>query len=127
MMLAPRYTMMADEVPDHQKGVAGGLLTLASPIGSALAAVPVATGLGEDGRFALVCGFVAICVVPLLLVRPHPTDTTPPPAPARAIRRGDLALTRPEERRVCKECVSTFSYRVSDYISKKKKNQRPIQ
>src|SRR3546814_9424440 len=77
MMLAPLYTMMADEVPDHQKGVAGGLLTLASPIGSALAAVLVATGLGEDGRFALVCGFVAICVVPLLLVRPHPTDTTP--------------------------------------------------
>src|SRR3546814_12461394 len=27
MMLAPLYTMMADEVPDHQKGVAGGLLT----------------------------------------------------------------------------------------------------
>src|SRR3546814_3342051 len=42
---------------------------------------------------ALPIWFVAICVVPLLLVRPHPTDTTPPPAPARAIRRGDLALT----------------------------------
>src|SRR5690606_32656597 len=49
MMLGPLYTMMADEVPDHQKGVAGGLLTLASPIGSALAAVLVATALGEGG------------------------------------------------------------------------------
>src|SRR3546814_4961966 len=93
MMLAPLYTMRADEGPDHQKGVAGGLLTLASPSGSALAAVLVATGLGEDGRFALVCGFVAICVVPLLLVRPHPTD----------------------ERRVGKECVSTCRSRWSPY------------
>src|SRR3546814_5589770 len=73
--------------------ISGGLLTLASPIGSALAAVLVATGLGEDGRFALVCGFVAICVVPLLLVRPH----------------------RSEERRVGKECVSTCRSRWSPY------------
>ena len=93
MLLAPLYTMMADEVPDSQKGIAGGLLTLGNPIGSALAAVLVATGFGEGGRFALLCGFIAACVVPILFVPARPADTTPPPAPARAIRRGDLALT----------------------------------
>src|SRR3546814_9103586 len=45
MMLAPLSPLMADEVPDHQKGVAGGLLRPPSPIGSALAAGRVAPGL----------------------------------------------------------------------------------
>lgn len=95
VMLAPLFAVMADAVPDAQKGVAGGLLALASPIGSFAGGAVTAGWLGEDGRLAAVCLLVAIGVVPLLVlggIGPRPPRIDEPSPQAGALRRGDLAL-----------------------------------
>lgn len=69
-LLAPLLAIMADEVPDAQKGLAGGLLSLGAPAASGLAALLVGTdGLGEVARLAIVPLVSAACVAPLLLLR----------------------------------------------------------
>ncbi|MEH3159236.1 MAG: hypothetical protein PGN08_10120 [Sphingomonas taxi] len=47
MLLAPMMAIMAEEVPDAQKGIAGGLIALGSPLASAFSAVLV--GAGDRG------------------------------------------------------------------------------
>lgn len=90
-LLAPLLALMAEEIPDAQKGVAGGLLAFGNPIASALSAVLIGWGsLGEAGRLALVPLAAALCVVPLLLTRAQPAETTTDIPPA--ILRRDLAL-----------------------------------
>jgi MFS family permease len=92
-LLAPLLAIMADEMPDTQKGVAGGLLAMASPAASALAAALLATAsLSETARLAIVPVVVACCVVPLLLTRPQPVARIDPPSPMKAVLRRDLAL-----------------------------------
>ena len=72
-MLAPLLAIMADEIPDAQKGVAGGLLSLANPVASGLSAALVGlTILGEASRLAIVALAIGVCVAPLLLTRPRP-------------------------------------------------------
>jgi MFS family permease len=91
-LLAPLTATMADEVPDAQKGAAGGLLTLGSPVASATSALLVGTaGLGEDGRLLIVCLIFAAMAMPLLLTpaRPPLADTTDR---ARPPGRRDLLL-----------------------------------
>ncbi|WP_260599921.1 MFS transporter [Sphingomonas endolithica] len=69
-VLAPLFAIMADEIPDMQKGVAGGLLPLANPLASALSALLVGLAfLDETSRLGLVVAAVAACVAPLLLTR----------------------------------------------------------
>ena len=52
-LLSPLFALMAEEVPDRDKGVAGGLLALGNPVASAFSAAVVATlVLGENGRLA---------------------------------------------------------------------------
>lgn len=69
-LLAPLLAIMADEVPDAQKGLAGGLLTLGAPAASGVGVLLVgAEDLGEIARFMIVPLVTAICVAPLLLVR----------------------------------------------------------
>lgn len=93
VLLAPLLAIMADEVPDTQKGVAGGLLAMASPAASALAALLMASAsLSESARLAIVPVVVAFCVVPLLLTRSRPVAQTDPTSPTKAVLRRDLAL-----------------------------------
>ena len=94
-LLAPLLAITAEEVPDEQKGVAGGLLTLGGPLAAAISATLLASGLGAAARFALVPVACALCVLPLLTTRPRPaTGATPAamPRPRPASRRRDLLL-----------------------------------
>jgi len=92
-VLAPLLAIMADEVPDAQKGLAGGLLAMASPVASALAALLVATAsLNETLRLAILPVVVACCIVPLLLTPAQPIARIDPRSPIEAVLRRDLAL-----------------------------------
>lgn len=83
-VLAPMFAVMADEIPDAQKGVAGGLIALGAPLASAVAALMVTIGVnGEPARLGFVFGAVLLCVLPLLLTpsRIAPAAATPEEAP----------------------------------------------
>ena len=88
-VLAPLFAMMAEEVPDDRKGLAGGLLALGSPLAAAVSAVLLSlTALGEAMRLALVWLTLAGCVLPIVLTRPTRkpdpgASDALPPAPAR--------------------------------------------
>ena len=69
-LLAPMMPIMAEEIPDAQKGLAGGFLALASPAASAVSATLVtATFLPDASRFAIVALIASVCVTPLILSR----------------------------------------------------------
>jgi len=69
-MLNPLVAIMADEIPDAQKGLTGGLNALANPVASAVLAILVSmSSLGEANRLAIVVVIVAGCMMPLLLTR----------------------------------------------------------
>lgn len=91
-MLAPLFALMAEEIPDAQKGVAGGLLALAAPVAAGASAALVALpALGEGGRLAAVAGLAALCVLPLLSLAPRrPEDVAAGTAPTH--RRRDLLI-----------------------------------
>ncbi|MGL6044281.1 MAG: MFS transporter, partial [Sandaracinobacteroides sp.] len=80
MMLGPLAAWAADLVPDGRKGLLGGLMAFAPGLGALAAALVTHPGLAADGaRLWLVSALVALCVVPVLLVRP-PAATGPAPA-----------------------------------------------
>ncbi|MBC3941547.1 MFS transporter [Sphingomonas albertensis] len=92
-VLAPLLAIMADEVPDAQKGVAGGLLAMACPVASALAAMLMATAaLDEAARLSIVPLVMACGIVPLLLTRSRTVARIEPTSPMKAMLRRDLAL-----------------------------------
>lgn len=69
-LLAPMMAIVAEEVPDAQKGVAGGLLALGGPVASLVSSLLVGQALlSEAARFAILPAVVAACAVPLLLSR----------------------------------------------------------
>lgn len=70
ILLAPLVALAADEVPDAQKGLLGGLIGAAYPFG-ALAAVAVTAppGLSEGVQLFLVGGAGALAVLPFLFLR----------------------------------------------------------
>ncbi len=74
MMLAPLAAMAGDFVPDRQKGLLGGLLSLAPALGAASGALVTIPGLAAaDMRLVMVASLVALCVLPVLLLgRPKP-------------------------------------------------------
>ncbi len=83
-VLAPMFAVMADEVPDAQKGLSGGLIALGAPLASAVAALMIAIGVtGEPARLGFVFAAVLLCVVPLLAVpsRIAPASFAPEEAP----------------------------------------------
>lgn len=89
MLLAPLSAVMADAVPDEDKGLAGGTVVLAGSAGAIVAAgVAALSGVGEGGQLALVGAIVAACLAPLLVTR-TPVVAAPPPA-ERTIRGWDL-------------------------------------
>ena len=67
-MLGPLSAWGGDTVPDHQKGLLGGLLACAPALGALSGLVVTMPGLaGADTRLAMVAGFVILCVSPALL------------------------------------------------------------
>jgi len=94
MMFAPIAAVMADEIPDAQKGMVAGLTGIAHPIGAMSAVLVTLPGLGSDAvRYGLLCLlFVALIAPYLLLAREGATLPPPPPAPQRELRRFDFIL-----------------------------------
>ncbi|MCW4463873.1 MFS transporter [Sphingomonas sp. BT-65] len=91
-VLAPMFAVMADEVPDAQKGLAGGLIALGAPLASAVAALMVAIGISsESARLAFVLAAVLLCVLPLLLAPSRIAPAAAPPHEAPLLGR-DLAI-----------------------------------
>lgn len=89
LLLAPLAAWAGDCVPDHQKGVLGGLLAFAPATGAAAGALVTLPGLvGLDTRLILVAALVVVAALPVLVLgRPRPmpelrADTAAPP-PAR--------------------------------------------
>lgn len=83
-VLAPMMAIMADEIPDDQRGLAGGLLAIGPPAAGAVSALLVAdTGRSEAARLALIAGLAIAAVLPLLVVR-RPLVAAVPPSPATA-------------------------------------------
>lgn len=74
MMLGPLSAWGGDLVPDHQKGLLGGLLAFSPALGAVSCAFVTIPGLADaDGRLALVGLLVAGAVLPVLLLgRPRP-------------------------------------------------------
>lgn len=92
-VLAPLLAMMAEEIPDAHKGLAGGLLSLGNPLASALSAVLVGLKtLDEPSRLAIVWVALAACILPVLLARLPLMVSASPAAGERHQRpvRGDL-------------------------------------
>ncbi|APZ98536.1 hypothetical protein BWQ93_08525 [Sphingopyxis sp. QXT-31] len=92
MMLGPLSAWGGDLVPDHQKGLLGGLLAFSPALGAVACAFVTIPGLADaDGRLALVGLLVAGAVLPVLLFgRPRPfpellvpSNAQPGDAPAR--------------------------------------------
>ncbi|MBB4616116.1 MFS transporter [Sphingomonas abaci] len=92
-LLSPMMAIMAEEVPDAQKGIGGGLLALGNPVASGVSALLVGQALlPEGGRFAAVPVLVAACMMPLLLTGRRsaaPRDARSADAP---LARRDLVL-----------------------------------
>jgi MFS family permease len=92
-VLAPLFAIMADEIPDAQKGVAGGLLPLANPLASALSALLVGMAfLDEPLRLGIVVTAVAACVAPLLLTRARRIAPVLDMAPHVAMLHRDIVI-----------------------------------
>ncbi|MEH3122173.1 MAG: MFS transporter [Sphingomonas phyllosphaerae] len=77
-VLAPMMAIMADEIPDDQRGLAGGLLAIGPPAAGAVSALLVADPHWNDAaRFALIVGLTLATVVPLLAIRRPPVPAAP--------------------------------------------------
>lgn len=90
VMLSPIGAVMVDEVPDGQKGLAGGLLAFAQPM-AMMAAVALVSlyEWGEGAAYLAVSMGVAVLVLPLLVAGARPVVITDEGARA-AMSRGDL-------------------------------------
>lgn len=91
-VLAPMFAVMADEVPDTQMGLAGGLIALGAPLASGVAAVMLAIGVsGEPARLAFVFAAVLACILPLIVTSSRVAPATAAPDEAPLLGR-DLAI-----------------------------------
>ncbi|MDY6923710.1 MAG: MFS transporter [Pseudomonadota bacterium] len=93
LMLAPLAALAADEVPDAQKGLLGGLMGAAYPLG-ALSGVVVMSAPSPTARLAMTVLLVLLLIGPFLAIfrtRPEalPCEETPPAV--RVGRARDLA------------------------------------
>jgi MFS family permease len=90
VMLSPIGAVMVDEVPDGQKGLAGGLLAFAQPM-AMMAAVALVSlyEWGEGAAYLAVSLGVVVLVLPLLLAGARPVVMLEGEAQA-TMSRGDL-------------------------------------
>ncbi|WP_341208178.1 MFS transporter [uncultured Sphingomonas sp.] len=95
-VLAPMMAIMADEIPDDQRGLAGGLLAIGPPAAGAVSALLVADPNGTDaGRLALIVGLTIAAILPLLVIRRPPIPAAPAlPSAAPAHRLWVASLSR---------------------------------
>ena len=92
-VIAPLMAIIAEEVPDERKGVAGGLLALANPVAAMLSAALVGVSLFDGrARLAIIAVAVALFTVPLLVTRSPPAVRAEPVAAIRAGLRRDLVI-----------------------------------
>lgn len=95
LMLAPLSATAADEIPDQQKGLAGGLMGAVYTFGALAGMVVTASsGWSEGMQLAIVGGLVAACMLPFLLISQKRGPIVPASAPvvqAGARRRRNLA------------------------------------
>lgn len=91
-LLAPLFALMAEEIPDAQKGTAGGLLALAAPVAAGVSALLVgSTMLGEAEQLGTIVALVALFQLPVLALPARPAPSEPEPA-ERPRLRGDFAI-----------------------------------
>jgi MFS family permease len=90
MMLGPLAAWAGDVVPDTQKGLLGGLLSLAPALGALSGALVTWPGLAAaDARLVVVALLVAAMVAPVLFfVQPQPMPELMAPAPSGRERTG---------------------------------------
>ncbi|MGV3578204.1 MFS transporter [Brevundimonas sp.] len=95
LMLAPLSATAADEIPDQQKGLAGGLMGAVYTFGALAGMVVTASaGWSEGVRLAIVGGLVTACMLPFLLISRRRGPIVPASAPvvqAGAGRKHNLA------------------------------------
>jgi MFS family permease len=71
MMLGPLSAWAGDLIPDHKKGILGGFLAFAPGLGALSGALVTQPGLAAgDTRIWIIAALVAVCVLPVLLLRP---------------------------------------------------------
>ncbi len=91
-ILAPLLAIMAEEIPDAQKGVTSGMLAFANPLAAAVSAALVGNAVLEEGtRFVYLAVVIATCITPLLLTRSRTVVIAPVRTEPHMARR-DLAL-----------------------------------
>lgn len=97
MMLGPLAAWAGDVVPDSQKGLLGGLLSLAPALGALSGALVTWPGLATpDARLALVAMIVATMVLPVLvfgrpITMPALMNEPPPVQEPAQVRRAPVA------------------------------------
>ncbi len=75
MMLGPLAAWAGDVVPDRRKGLLGGLMAFAPGLGALSGAIVTQPGLASgDQRLWLVAAMVALCVLPILLIKAPPGE-----------------------------------------------------
>lgn len=89
-VIAPLLAIIADEVPDAQKGLAGGLFAIGNPLATAFGAMLLASAVAPTIRFAAVPLATALCILPLLRA---PTVVLAQAADQPATRRGFVLAT----------------------------------
>ena len=95
LMLAPLSATAADEIPDQQKGLAGGLMGAVYTFGALAGMVVTASaGWSEGTQLAIVGGLVTACMLPFLLISRRRGPIVPASVPvvqAGAGRKRNLA------------------------------------
>lgn len=76
-VLAPLTAMIAEEAPDADKGLTGGLLALGVPFAALLGAAVMDAPLSTAGRLAALALAAATAIAPILRTRPPPRSAGP--------------------------------------------------
>lgn len=94
LMLAPLMALVADEAPDEQKGLVGGLFGAVYPLGSVAGVLVTAwPEMAEVVRFAIVGGLVLIGMTPFLMLTRAPAALALTPGSPVQQARGARNLT----------------------------------
>lgn len=89
LLFSPLVALFPDRVPDHQKGVVSGFLSLGYPVGSGLGALLIGEVLTSGTE-----RFLAIALALLLTVGPFALRLWEPPSLARAPQRAEAQPPR---------------------------------